>query len=670
MSRKKKVRATENAVEPSGAGEAAGDPSSISEVLGADGPIARHLSGFAPRTEQQHLAEAVFEAIDQGGVLVGEAGTGTGKTFAYLVPALCSGQRIIISTGTRHLQDQLFYTDLPLVKRALGNAATVSLLKGRSNYLCKHRLERARRHPALADVRHQQHLRNLADWAGRTTTGDIAEVLNVPEDSMVWSFIVSNDEFCSQHDYEDLADCFVHQARKRAQESDVVVVNHHLLCADLALKEEGFGDLLPSANGFIIDEAHQLPDIAAEFFGRKLSSRQVLDLARDTVGEQLQDAPDSSELRDLAGQLETAVRHFRLAFAIEPQRDAWVNIVETSAIEREIERFGPLLKVLRDAVEKLAKRGKGLESCHRRAELQVQAFERFVANRADGDYVHWYETYRTGFSLNMTPMTVAEPFQRAMRSMTSSWVFTSATLAIGGDFSHFKRRLGLEDANELQVDSPFDYRHNALLYLPQALPEPSQAGYTVAAMQAVMPVLEASRGRAFLLFTSYRALNEARRFLEGKLDFPMLHQGQMPKRELLELFQSLGNAMLLGTSSFWEGVDVRGEALSLVVIDKLPFGSPGDPVMSARIDHMKEAGGNPFFEYQVPQAAIALKQGVGRLIRDVTDSGVLVLCDPRIHTRQYGEIFINSLPPMPITRDVGEVEIFFERHRVDVVAEA
>jgi ATP-dependent DNA helicase DinG len=636
---------------------------SISDILGFDGPVAQLLPGFAPRAEQQHLAEAIFAALNNDGVLVGEAGTGTGKTFAYLVPVIFSGKRVIISTGTRHLQDQLFYNDMPLVKKALNTGATVSLLKGRANYLCKHRLARALRHPALNDAVHSAHLRIINDWARSTETGDIAEVINVPEDSLVWSFITSSDDFCSDHEFEELEDCFIHKARKKAQESDVVVVNHHLLCADLSLKEEGFGELLPSANAFVIDEAHQLPDIAAQFFGRKLSSRQLLDLARDTVGEQIHEAPDMSELRDLASELETGVRHFRLAFDIEPTRDAWIAVSDRPAIDRELERLTDLLSSLRDLLDTVANRGKGLESCYRRASQHMQSLTTFTATDSLGKYVHWFETYRTGFSLNMTPMTVADPFKRAMDAMPAAWVFTSATLSVGGDFSHFKTNLGVEEADELLVDSPFDYRHNAMLYLPEGLPEPQHSGYTVAAMQSVLPIIKASNGRAFLLFTSYRALNEAARFLEGQFDFPILMQGQMPKRELLEAFQSLGNAVLLGTSSFWEGVDVRGEALSMVVIDKLPFGSPGDPVMGARIEHMKQAGGNPFFEYQVPQAAIALKQGVGRLIRDVTDRGVLVLCDPRIRTKHYGEVFINSLPPMPITRELSEIEDFFKQER-------
>ena len=695
---------------PGAAPPAAGDRegaawlAEVDEALGAGGPFAEHLSGFAPREEQQHLATAVARALAGGTTLVGEAGTGTGKTFAYLVPAVLSGQRVVVSTGTRHLQDQLFRSDLPLVRRALGGGLSTSLLKGRSNYLCKHRLARAHGHAVLNDRTSRQHLRIVADWASRTKSGDIAEVTSVPEDSPVWAFVVSSEEFCAQHEFEELADCFVHHARRRAQEADIVVVNHHLLCADLALKEEGFGEILPSANAFVIDEAHQLPDIAAQFFGRTLSSRQLLDLARDTVTEQLIEAPDTKALRDLAQALETAVRHFRLAFPVEPMRDAWLAVRGRDDMQRELERLGGTLDALVATLEEAASRGKGIEGCHKRALAHQASLARFVrdatspdadvgaaasgtsardadrrhadtganadadadaagggAAARDDDYIHWFETFRTGFTLNMTPMTVAGPFGRAMASMKASWVFTSATLAVGGDFSHFRHQLGLEDSEELQVDSPFDYRHNALLYLPSGLPEPQAPDYTPALIERMLPVLAASEGRAFLLFTSYRALHEAERRLAGRLPYPLLVQGQMPRGELIDAFRSYGNAVLLGTSSFWEGVDVRGEALSCVVIDKLPFGSPGDPVMSARIDHMKRAGGNPFFEFQIPQAAIALKQGVGRLIRDVTDRGVLVLCDPRVRSRPYGEVFITSLPPMPITRDVDEVEAFFAR---------
>lgn len=631
---------------------------SIAELLGPEGPFADTLTGFAPRAEQQHLAEAVQLALENTESLVGEAGTGTGKTFAYLVPAIVSGHTVIISTGTRHLQDQLFHNDLPLVKRALASNVEVSLLKGRSNYLCRHRLLRALRQPGYHDETTRKQLHRIQEWSRITESGDIAEVLDVPEDSTVWGLVTSTDEFCSAHEYEELNDCFIHRARQRAQEAEIVVINHHLLCADLALKAEGFGELLPQADAFIIDEAHQLPEIGASFFGKRLGSRQLLDLCRDVTLEQAHEAPDMPDLRDLADSLESGLRHFRLAFGLEPAREAWHKVASEAAVERETEALHLALKALRDVLAEIEERGKGLESCSRRAGQQLEILESFIDVQESGKYIHWFETYRIGFSLNMTPIDVAAQFRQAMGALPASWVFTSATLAVGGDFSHFRKSMGIDQCQELQVDSPFNYRDNALLYLPQNLPEPQISGYTEQALAIIAPIIEACQGRTFLLFTSYRAMHIAEDWLTENRNFRLLVQGNKPKRELIEAFQSIERAVLLGTSSFWEGVDVRGEALSCVVIDKLPFSSPGDPVLSARIDTMKKAGGNPFYEYQLPQAAIALKQGIGRLIRDVTDKGVLVLCDPRIQTRNYGEIFIHSMPPMPITRDVEEVTRF------------
>lgn len=633
--------------------------SSLGELLGLEGPLAEHLNGFAPRLEQQRLAEAIFDCIERHGVLLGEAGTGIGKTFAYLAPAILSGRKVIISTGTRHLQDQLFRNDLPLLKRALAPTLQASLLKGRANYLCLHRLQRAMSHSALRRPDLQEQLYAIQDWARQTETGDIAEVLDVPEDSPVWSYVTSNDEFCSTHEYEELEGCFVHGARKAAQEADIVVVNHHLLCADLSLKDEGFGELLPAAEVFVIDEAHQLPEVAAGFFGRKLSSRQLLDLVRDTIGEQIHEAADMRELRDMAEDLEVAVRHFRLAFGVEPSKSAWVEVRHTSAIERELMRLDEALSALQKVLEPAAQRGKGLESCSRRCTQLRTSLHAFRDMTDKASYVHWYETFRTGFMLHMTPLNVAAPFQRAMEALPAAWVFTSATLAVGGDFSHFRTALGIEQADEVLLDSPFNYRDNALLYLPQGLPAPAAPDFTERLIETIVPVLQASRGRAFVLFTSYRAMNAAKALLEARTDFPLLVQQQMPKQELVEAFQSVERAVLLGTSSFWEGVDVRGAALSCVVIEKLPFASPGDPVLAARIQNMREQGGNPFFEFQLPQAAIALKQGAGRLIRGVDDTGVLVIGDTRVQTRNYGEVFINSLPPMPITRELEEVEGFF-----------
>lgn len=651
------------------------DQPGINECFDTGGVLATAVPRFAPRPQQVHLANAIADAFDEQGVLIGEAGTGTGKTFAYLVPALLSGQRVIISTGTKHLQDQLFLNDLPVVAGALARFSTereprVRLLKGRANYLCRHRLVRASMNPALRDRKNQQYLQTLNEWSRQTESGDIAEVIGIPDDASIWGYITSQNDFCSEHEADELSDCFVHKARQLAQKADVVVVNHHLLCADLALKDEGHGELLPSAQGFIIDEAHQLPDIAAEFFGQKVTSRQLNELARDTIATQQIAAAEMREIRDAADLLQDAIRHFRLAFGVNARREAWVDVKQEGRVEAELDRLVRVLETLTAQLYEVVQRDKGLDQCHRRASQLLSQLKRLcfspsttnehddVSEHDSGHYVYWIETSERGFSLNMTPLNVAKQFRQAMQALPATWVFTSATLAVGGDFSHFKARLGIEESAEVLVDSPFDYAGNALLYLPENLPEPAAPEYTEQLLQACLPVLKASRGRAFLLFTSYRALNIAERYLSTHTDFVLHCQGSAPKRELVEAFQSMPNALLLGTNSFWEGVDVRGSALSCVIIDKLPFGSPADPLMSARIARMREDGGNPFFEFQVPQAAIALKQGVGRLIRDVSDRGVLVLCDPRIQTRNYGRVFVESLPPMPITRDLPEVENF------------
>ena len=668
----------------------------LDQYFGDQGLLATEVRGFARRREQEHLAAAVAAALEKHSILIGEAGTGTGKTFAYLLPALLSGERVIISTGTKHLQDQLFQTDLPVISRVLASDGLSKkprscLLKGRANYLCRHRLIKAMRNPALREAKHQQHLQIISEWSRQTDDGDIANVMGVPEDAMVWNYVTSNAEFCSEHDAEELADCFVHKARQRAQASDIVVVNHHLLCADLALKEEGFGELLPSANGFIIDEAHQLPDIAANFFGKKITSRQLTELSRDTLQEHLQDAPDMNELRESCDRLNDALRHFRLAFGVDPTRETWFSAREDSRVERELERLERALSALSHNLRLAEGRGKGLDSCYKRSEKLLLLLRRFVnyppksvnAGYPSEDvvetedtlqpeqYIYWYETTQRGFSLNCTPIKVDVQFHQAMNELQAAWIFTSATLAVGGDFSHFRTRLGIGECDELQVDSPFDYRNNTLLYQPPGLPEPSSPSYTVNMLESVLPVLQASEGRAFLLFTSHRALRVASEFLEKNGDFTILSQGSMPKRELIEAFQSVSRAVLLGTSSFWEGVDVRGSQLSCVVIDKLPFGSPGDPLLAARIENMRSEGGNPFFEFQVPQAAISLKQGVGRLIRDVSDRGVLVLCDPRIKTKPYGRVFVDSLPPIPLAVDLGEVQSFFntEKDAADLAPE-
>lgn len=629
------------------------------ELLGADGPLGRELESFAPRAEQQALAEAVDRALEQQGALIGEAGTGVGKTFAYLVPVLARGGKVIISTGTRHLQDQLFHSDLPRVRRALGVPVKAALLKGRSNYLCLHRLGLAdgvsltRRRDMAAQL---EHVRSVAR---HTDSGDIAEIGEVPEDSPLWPYVTSTTDNCLGQECPLYRDCFVLKARKRAQEAEVVVVNHHLLFADMALKESGFGEVLPDADAFILDEAHQLPETAAAFFGERITGRQIQELGRDAVAEHLRDAPDAGHVRDAADALDTAVRNLRLALGREPRRAGWVEVATDEHVRAALAGMRDAVEALEGELKPLAERGRGLDQCARRAAVLAASLTGWVEPDEDDDRVRWFETYRIGFSLARTPLEVAGRFARLMQAWPGAWIFTSATLSVGGSFEHFRRRLGLDEAEELAVDSPFDYARNALLYLPRGLPDPGTAGYNDSVIETTERVLAISGGRAFVLFTSYRALDHAAQVLRADLSYPVLVQGEAPKHELVERFRTAGNAVLLGTASFWEGVDVPGSALSCVIIDKLPFASPGDPVMQARLDALRNAGGNPFADYQLPQAVIALKQGAGRLIRGMEDRGALVLCDPRLRSRGYGRVFLDSLPPMPRTDDPAVLERFF-----------
>lgn len=627
---------------------------SLTDLLGPDGPLARVLPGFAPREQQQEMAEAVAEAIAGQGQLVVEAGTGTGKSFAYLVPALLCGKKVIISTGTRHLQDQLFHRDLPVVRDALGVGLRAALLKGRSNYLCVHRLELA----GPEGRRQAADLHRIQVWAGGTQAGDVAELADLAEDSPLWPRVTSTPDNCLGQECPRLSECFVMKARRRAQEADVVVINHHLLFADMALKEEGFGELLPGANAFILDEAHQLEEVASNFFGMALSSRQLAGLARDTLLEQVREAGDMQDLGDAARRLDKCVLDTRLAFGPQVRRAPWAAVAESAALAQALGELDTALADLAAWLEHAAPRSRGLESCLRRAEKLKERLS-LTTQAPPAGHVHWFETHTRAFSVYLTPLEVAGVLRERIAALPSAWVFTSATLAIGERFEHFAGRLGLDEPRTLRLESPFDYQRNALLYAPTGLPEPNHPGYTRAVLEHSLGVLRASEGRAFMLFTSHRALREAAEFLEGRLDYPLLVQGSAPRSELLGRFREAGNAVLLGTGSFWEGVDVRGPALSCVIIDKLPFASPGDPVLQARIEALRQSGGNPFWDYQLPEAVLVLKQGIGRLIRDVHDRGVLVLCDPRLLAKPYGRLFLASLPAMPKTRLLTDVEAFF-----------
>ncbi|MFO1352622.1 MAG: ATP-dependent DNA helicase [Gammaproteobacteria bacterium] len=640
----------------------------VVEALGREGALARQVQGFAPRPQQQRMAQAVADTLSGTGVLIAEAGTGTGKTFAYLVPALLSGKKVIVSTGTRNLQDQLFFKDLPIVRKALGVSAQVAMLKGRANYLCRHRFALTEASGRLESRAQVAELARVGAWLSRTQHGDIAEVAEVAEDSALWPRITSTTDNCLGQDCTHWQECFVVKARRRAQDADLLVVNHHLFCVDMAMRETGFAEILPGADAFIIDEAHQLPDVASHFFGLSLGSQQIIELARDTAVEQRRDAPDFTVLGERARKLEKIVADLRVAFGPEPRRAPWAAVAHKTEIKAALAATQSALGELAAALAEAGVRGKGLASCAQRC-AELQARLQRLGGEADADSIHWFETYTRSFTLSLTPLEVSKPFAARMAKYPGAWVFTSATLAIGEDFSHFAGRLGVREFTSLRVESPFDYVHNAVLYHPKGLPDPAAPEYGEALLEAVLPVLEASRGRAFVLFTSHHALQEASAGLQGRVAYPLLVQGSLPKAALLERFRQLGNAVLLGTTSFWEGVDVRGEALSCVIITKLPFASPGDPVVEARIAALRQRGGNPFMDFQLPQAVIALKQGVGRLIRDVHDRGVLMLCDPRLLTKSYGRVFLASLPPMNRTRSLDRVRSFFAAAEAQFPAE-
>lgn len=630
----------------------------VGDVLGAEGPFAREVPGFVPREVQMAMAEAVAAAIDERHTLIAEAGTGTGKTFAYLVPALLSGKRVIVSTGTKALQDQLFHRDLPRVRSVLGARLSAALLKGRANYLCLHRLEQARTEGQFASRQQVSDLQRIHAWSTSTRHGDRAELAELAEDSPLWPRVTSTTDNCLGSECAFFNDCFVVKARRAAQEADVVVVNHHLLFADLAIKQEGFGEILPGAHAFILDEAHQVPELAGQFFSVSLSARQLAELVRDTIAECGAVTGVLGILQPLTEAITTAVRKLRLAMDGFPGRAALKRIERDAEVEAGIEALRLALEALVNGLAPHNERSRGLDSVHERAQSALARLNQLMDGSAR-DSVHWYELSAQGFSLHSTPLDLAQPLRELREQSHAAWIFTSATLSIAGDFTHFARQLGLDDPHTVCLQSPFDYQRQALAYLPAGLPEPNTDTHTERVVEAVIPVLAASQGRAFLLFTSHRALRRAAELLADRVPWPLFVQGSAPRHQLLEEFRASGNGVLLGAASFWEGVDVAGDALSVVVIDKLPFAAPDDPVLAARLETLREAGLKPFFDWQIPNAVIALKQGAGRLIRDIHDRGVLVLCDPRLTSKGYGRIFLASLPDMPRTTDIGAVQAFF-----------
>ncbi len=639
------------------------------DIFGPDGPLAEALPGYRPREEQQRMAAEVAATLASRGRLLVEAGTGTGKTFAYLVPTLLSGGRVIVSTGTRTLQDQLFARDVPLLARTLGRIARIELLKGRANYLCRERLLRPQGELALdGGGGATAILARLHEWSDITRSGDLAEVPELSDGHPLRARVTSTRDSCSGPRCAEFAKCHVFAARRAAAEADLVIVNHHLLLADLALKEEGFGDLLPAADAVILDEAHQLPDLAAQFFGTSFGSRQV-DLLLQDLHAALVATGDGPRRLAVA---EDRVRHAlqrvaeRVSVHAEPGgRQGWSDTAY--GLDEACAELVHELAALAAQILELDG-GEGLAQCAGRAGALCGALEE-IAGAGAGEGARTLESTPRNFNLQLLPFDVGPRFRALVDARPAAWVFTSATLTVGGEFAHFLKRLGLgEDVATLRIDSPFDYANQALLFAPQGMPEPSSPEFTDRVVERAVPLVDASGGGAFLLFTSYRALERAARLLrvqwaqaDGELKYPLLVQGESPREQLLRRFRECGNAVLLGTSSFWEGVDVQGEALRLVIIDKLPFAPPDDPITRARVEHIRAEGGNPFGEYQLPEAALALKQGVGRLIRSERDKGVVVICDPRLVTRGYGKVFLASLPPMKRTRDRDEVLRFLSR---------
>ena len=643
--------------------EGGGAPlSELERAFAAGGPLASAVGGFKPRPQQLEMARAIHEAMQRTAVLVAEAGTGTGKTFAYLVPALLAGGKVIVSTGTKTLQDQLFDRDLPAVRAALASGASAALLKGRANYVCLYRLRRAAEQGQFASQEEIFQLRSIRRFAAVTASGDRAELAEVPEDAPVWTHATSTRDNCLGQSCPDYGDCFVMRARRNALAADIVVINHHLFFADVVLRDEGVSELLPACNTVVFDEAHQLPETARLFFGESVSSAQLVDLARDSRAELRSAGGASPELDRLAARLEKAARDLRLAFGEAATRVSWPQALRLAGFPEAIHEVARSLGALREPLEAQAERSEGLESCARRTGAALATVVR-LRETEPADEVRWVEVFAHTVRLHSTPLSPAELFSRQMDDHPRAWIFTSATLAVGEEFGHFTRELGLAQAGTRRWASPFDFGNQALLYVPKGLPaDPNDPGFTDAVIDAALPVLEASGGRAFLLFTTLRALRRAHERLRGRLDYPLLVQGTGSRSELLARFRSLGNAVLLGAQSFWEGVDVRGEALSVVVIDKLPFAPPDDPVLAARIEAVRARGGNAFTELQLPQAVLSLKQGAGRLIRDEADRGVLMLCDPRLVSKSYGRQVLKSLPPMKLTRELAPVREFFRAH--------
>ncbi|MGL5007777.1 MAG: ATP-dependent DNA helicase [Plesiomonas sp.] len=632
----------------------------IEKYFADNGALAQAINGFKAREPQRQMADAVASAIEQNTSLVVEAGTGTGKTYAYLVPALAAKRKTIISTGSKNLQDQLYSRDLPTIQHALNFTGKIALLKGRSNYVCLDRLDRQMAESHITDTGTLADLVRVRSWSSSSESGDLSDCDVVAEDSPVLPLITSTNESCLGTECPLYKECYVVKARRKALEADVVVVNHHLFLADMVVKETGFGELIPEAEVIIFDEAHQLPDIASQYFGQSLTSRQLLDLGKDMLLGYHIEVRDVAQLSKVADRLTQTAQDLCVVLCGGNARGNWRDMLRNPLVQGALARLNDALDFAADVLRLVVGRSKLLDAAFERAELFRARLKRLMDTDISG-YSYWYECGSRHFSLNLTPLSVADKFSEQMKSHSAAWIFTSATLAVGDSFDHYCQRLGLGETRQMTLNSPFDYSQQALLCVPRFLPEANRPYTADRLVSLLTPVIEASRGRCFFLCTSHQMMRDLAERFRACLTLPVLVQGETGKQKLLQQFVEQGDALLVATGSFWEGVDVRGQALSCVIIDKLPFTAPDDPLLKARMEDNKLKGGEPFNDVQLPDAVITLKQGVGRLIRDTDDRGVIVICDPRLVAKPYGQTFLESLPPLPRTRDIARVIEFLHQ---------
>lgn len=627
------------------------------KVLGKKGRLSTAIAGFTPRQAQIDLAIEIARVIETRSILLAEAGTGTGKTFAYLTPALISGKKVVISTATKTLQDQLYAKDLPQLIRALGLSVHVQNLKGRANYLCKHRVEQFGVEGRFTEPKIAYEVTLIAKKLPKLILGEQNELPEIEESSGVWPYVTSTADNCLGNKCDFHGTCFLVNARKKALKAEVVIINHHLFFADSQLKEEGFGELLPGAEVVIFDEAHQLESIATHFQGQQLSSRQVLELIHDLIEE----AGAAEALKSRLSRLEMEFEGLIIDFlhCIKDDRTVWQDISRDTQFKASWDTFNQILGELGSIVEQVSSdEPENLVKCISKLGTLTQLSQQFDNDAHEA--VRWIERFRYSLTFHITPIRIAESFKQLMAKLNAAYIFTSATLAVAGNFACFANSLGLETSNTLLLASPFDYPQQALLYLPRDLPDPKHPHYYQALVAKVVPVINALEGRCFFLFTSHKALKEVAEILHNNLNYPLLIQGDEAKPILLARFRKMGNAVLLGTATFWEGVDVKGEALAGVIIDKLPFSSPMDPITKGKLAYFERKGLSSFFAYTLPEAILILKQGIGRLIRDKSDKGILVIADPRLTGRDYGREIFSSLPAIPKTRDEQRVLLFIQ----------